>query len=139
MKISAKAKKILRKEFEFAIKKMEEDPQAENKLYYFTAIFSMIQRIFNVEFDPELVFTHFVLTATYTAANQRLTSMKSGAEQPLTLAKNFFPQLVELTKELWTTIEKDENPYEVLKQISLLAFSTSGNGFYLQQKGVLVL
>ena len=139
MKISTEAKNILRKEFEFAIKKMEEDPHPENKLYYFTATFSMIQRIFNVKFDPELVFIHVVLQATHAAANQRLSAMKTGAQQPVALSNDFFTRLVELTKKLWTAIEKDENPYEVLKQFSLLAFSTTGNGFYLQQKGLLVI
>ena len=48
-----------------------------------------------------------------------------------------FENLISLIKDLALKIDKDEKFDEIMKKFCLLAYSTTGNGFYLFQKGLL--
>ncbi len=64
MKIKDSYKKIIIDEINFAIKKMSSVERASEKLYYFSAIFGAFHRIYNLDYNPDLVFAHFILRAT---------------------------------------------------------------------------
>ena len=55
MKLSAANKKILVNEIKFSIEKMKETEDPKTRLYFFSAIYGIISRIFNLEFSSDLV------------------------------------------------------------------------------------
>ena len=99
MKLSKENKKILNDEFEFVIKKMENSENPDQMLYYFTGIHSMIQRILNLDFSEELLFTHFVLENFYKAIAERVRLLKSG-QAVVVFHEDFGAKLIEYTEEL---------------------------------------
>ena len=50
------------KEIDFALQRMGDAVTAEEKLYYFSAVHGVINRVMNFQFDPVLVFAHQVLS-----------------------------------------------------------------------------
>jgi len=133
MKISDENKKKLIEEIEFVIEQMknEEDPKA--KLYYFSAVYGIMPRIFNIEYNSDLIFAHFVISSTYNRINSRLDN----PDKAIKIPDDLFDKLIELTKELLDVIKKNKSLYEVLKKFTLLGYVTLGNGYYLYKKGLL--
>lgn len=133
MKISALHKKKLVSEIKFVIKKMKSEEDLPRKLYYFSGLHGAIARIFNIEFDPDLVFAHMVTNMAYNAINSRLAN----PDKVIQIPPEIFDKLIETIEEFKNVIEKSENLYEVLKKFVLLGFVTSGNGYYLYQRKLL--
>lgn len=132
MKISVLHKKKIVSEIKFVVEKMKSEEDPKRKLYYFSAIYGVISRIFNIEFDSDLVFAHMVTNAVYSTINSRLAN----PDKVIQLPEEIFDKLIAITEELQDVIEKDKNPYEVLKKFSLLGYVTTGNGYYLYKKGI---
>ena len=65
MDISDNFKKMLVKEINFVVKKMDESSDGFSKLYYFSGIYALLHRIMNLEFNPDLIVAHLVLNTTY--------------------------------------------------------------------------
>ncbi len=138
MKLSENYRKQIIEELQFIIKKMNESKNIGDALYYYTGTRALIQRIFNFEFDPHLVFIHFVFNNTCNSIAGLVDQIRRRTTIiPMNLG--FFHKLSELLNDLTQCIEKEELTYEVLEKISVLTYSITGNGHYLQQKGVKVL
>ena len=135
MKLKPDNKKRLIDEIKFVLNKMKEEDDPKNKLYYFSAIYGMMQRIYNLECSPDLIFAHFVLSSTYAQINARLKNPEGTVKIP----DELFDKLISATAELLVVIEHNKNLYEVLKKFTLLGYVTVGNGYYLYQKGLLKL
>lgn len=133
MNISKGSKKKIIEEIKFAIGQMKENPNPEIKLYYFSAVYGVMPRVFNFEFDKDLVFAHFILSSVYNNINQRLKSTDSVVMLP----QNIFERLTELTEKLLNALEKNEDICEILKNFTMLGYVTTGNGYYLYKKGIL--
>ena len=58
MKISQELKKTLVDELRLVAKKVADEIDVRKKIYFFSAAHAMIYRIFNINFDPELVCTY---------------------------------------------------------------------------------
>ena len=139
MKLSKSMKKILIDEITYVIDAMEKEDNDEKKLYYFSGIHGVINRIFNIEFNEDLVFLHTVLKSSHEAISARLQAMKNGQDSVILLFTKQFEKLIEIAKELSGRIKKDEPFDDVLKKLSVIAYSTTGNGFYLLDKGLIKL
>ncbi len=135
MNLSDAFKKLLVEEITFSIKKMEETKEATILLYYFSAIPGMFQRIYNIEYDSHLVFAHFILKATHDSFIQRLKASQQGGDNAVLINDHQFERLISLSKELLRNIKKDKSIDEVLKKLTILLSSTTGNGNYLMEKG----
>jgi len=133
MKIKKENRKSIVDEIRFSIEKMKEAEDPKAKLYYFSAVYAVIHRIFNIDYDDDLVFIHFVLLSTYNNINARLQNPDPIIKMP----EDFFDKLIADTEELLGVIEMEGNPYEVLRNFILLAYITGGNGYYLYKKGLL--
>jgi hypothetical protein len=133
MKIKKENRTSIIKEIKFSIEKMKEAEDPKAKLYYFSAVYGIIQRIFNIDYDDDLVFIHFVLQSTYNNINMRMQNPDPVIKMP----EDLLIRLIADTEELLGVIEKNGNSYEVLKRFVLLGYITAGNGFYLYQKGLL--
>jgi len=70
--------------------------------------------------------------------NANLASIKQG-QGVNTFPKDVFDKLENALEELVVKIEKGEKTYPVLEKISNLAYSTTGNGYYLYLKGMLTV
>ena len=136
MKLSKENKKILNDEFEFVIKKMESSENPDQMLYYFTGIYTMIQRLLNLEFSEELLFTHFVLEKVYADIMGRIRALKSG-QTVIQFHEDFGGKLIEYVKDLKTGFNNSKQRIEILSKMVTLTYSTSGNGYYLTQKGMI--
>lgn len=138
MKISDTTRKLIGKEIKYVVDQMNKSSNAGEKIYFFTGVHAAVQRVFNTEYDPDLLFLHFVLNATYQAFLGRLQAIKSG-ELIIELSDDHFKKLAEITKDLGKKIEKDEDVSDIAKRFSVLAYTTTGNGNYLRLKGVLTI
>ena len=137
MNISDNFRKILVKEINYAVKQMNESSDAEEKLYYFSAVYGVVLRIFNLEYDSDLVYAHFILNETHKAFMGRLQAILKGGEKTVPLREEHFKKLGAITKEFGKRIEKDEDISDTLKKFAILSYTTTGNGYYLLQKGLL--
>jgi hypothetical protein len=137
MAISDEHRKIIIDEVKFAVRKMEEVKDQTEKLYYFSAVFGVLHRIFNIEYDPELVFAHFILRSTHDAFNARLKAISAAGDSTVSISAKQFKKLSSLSKQFAIKYGKKQEIDSVLKSFAVLLYSTTGNGFYLMQKGAL--
>ena len=137
MELSARNRKIIVNEIRTAIDYMSKTSDAKQKMYFFSAVFGIINRIMNIECDPELCFIHQVTNTAYQTINTNLNSAAQGSV--VTIPKSLFEKLEETLGELATCVEEGKKTYRVLERISNIAYSTSGNGYYLFLKGLLTI
>lgn len=117
---------------------MYESKNLDEALYYYSGTRAFIQRIFNLEFDPHLIFIHFVLNNTFTTIASTVDSIKKRS-QIIPLNLDFFHKLSKLLNDLTLCIEKEELTHKILEKMCVLTYSITGNGHYLQQKGVKII
>lgn len=141
MKISDNYKKIIVDEFRSVAGKMKEMEDLSKKLYWFSAAYGVVFRVFNLEFDATLVFVHMILNAAYSTISGRLAAIREGKDETIDIPEGLFDSLQEVVEELAENIEM-ENEHDIFKnlqRIANLTYATTGNGYYLYQKGVLQL
>jgi len=137
MNLSMDMQKLFTDEVGFVIERMKEAKDPATKLYFFSAAYGVANRIMNIEFDPELAFMHNVLNAAYGTINGRVIALSSGQETGVGIPVKLFARLEEALEEMINKIQQGEETYPVLEKISNLAYSTTGNGYYLYLKGLL--
>lgn len=135
MKMSKLFRDALIQELDFVLAKMKDSPTLENKLYFFSAIPAEVQRILNLEFSLELVYVHNILQNTYQAFMQRHSAARAG--DPIRILDEQIAALEAYTAELQERIEMGIGLDDLMKKFVYLTFSTTGNGHYLLQKGLL--
>lgn len=134
MKISEENKKRLKDEFAFVIDKMKSSEGPDEMLFYYSGMYGILNRIFNIEFSHELVFAHFVIEKTHQTIVERLGAMKAG-QGITTFDKGFGPKFIEYTEELVDGFFDSKQRMKSLNKIVTLSYTTTGNGYYLTQKG----
>ena len=137
MNISDNFKETIVEEIKYVARKMDQSKDVNQKIYFFSGIYSIIQKIFNLEYDSNLIFLHFVVRHTYDAFNGRLQAIIKGGETIIPLHEEHFKKLSQITKELAKKLQKNEDLNDTLKKFAILSYTTTGNGYYLQQKGSL--
>ena len=80
-------------EIDFALKKMSEAEPVEEKLYYFSAVHGIINRVVNFQYDPILIFAHQVLFGVHSAFASRFAAMKAGGEKHMELTPEIIKKL----------------------------------------------
>lgn len=133
MKLKDDLKKYLVDEIKYVINKMKETKDRRKKLYFFSAIHSAINRIYNLQYNSDLVFMHLVLNATHNS----LIEVTNRQDNVLVIPEDFFDRLTNITENFCKEIEENTNTYNTLKEFSNLSYLASGNGNYLFQKGML--
>ena len=141
MKITPENVDHIIKEIDFVLQKMGEALTAESKLYYFSAVHGVINRVMNFQCDPVLVFSHQVLSAVHSAFTSRLAATKGGGEKNLSVSEEMLEKLQEALGKFSTAFQKKDKAriYAALERFANLGYATTGNGFYLYQKGVLTI
>ena len=139
MNLSKDMKKLFIDELKFVLQNMRATDKPMEKLYFFSAIHSVANRIFNIEFHSELVFIHNVFQATYNQIHANLTTVLQGQGIAIGIPSEVFAGLEIATEELIIRISNNQEICPVLQKISELGYSTTGNGRYLHFKGVLTI
>jgi len=121
-----------------AVKHMKNVGMPQEKLFFLSAVYGAAHRIMNIQYDSELAFIHHVVNAAYGMMQANLVSIKQG-QGVNTFPKDVFDKLENALEELVVKIEKGGKTYPILEKISNLAYSTTGNGYYLYLKGMLTV
>jgi uncharacterized protein YacL (UPF0231 family) len=137
MNINSKSRAMIVDEIKFVVTKIEESTDIAQSLYYFSGVHSAVNRIYNQDFNEDLVLLHLVLQSTHTAFINRLNAIKKGGDNTVLLFDNQIKALSDYLKELAIAIENKKDLNKILKKFTLLFYSTTGNGYYLLQKGLL--
>lgn len=137
MKLSENIKKRLLDEIQTVRTLMVEEENPRNKMFFYSGLYAEISRLYNVEYNPHLNLIHLIINVSYSSINNRLNAIVAG-DTTVVLPKNFFDELDKLLEKLQRNIEKDEDTYSTLEKIANLTYLTTGNGYYLSQKGVKV-
>ncbi len=137
MNINSKSRVMIVDEINFVVGKIEESKDITQGLYYLSGVHSIINRIYNQDFNEDLVLLHLILQSTHTAFNSRLNVIRKGGDNTVPLFDSQIKALADYLKELAVVIEKKKDLNVIMKKFTLLSCSTTGNGYYLLQKGIL--
>lgn len=130
--------KRLSDEFRIAATQMEGTANPSQKLFYFSVFFGESTRVLNWHWDRELALIWAITQFTQTQAAVRLRSTQQG-EPVAMVSKEFFDALTESAVALADYVEKkgtEQELQQILGRLSELSYATTGNGFYLLQKGL---
>lgn len=132
MNISKPYHKIIVKEFHDIRKMIEETNILVDKLYYFTAVYGVINRIMNLESDPTLIFINQVLQNCHQAITLRLSQRING-NVSTDIPDNLIKECFVLLDELIAAFENQNKIqiWEILQRYSNLTYSMNGNGYYM--------
>ena len=130
----------LHSEFRFVADSMAATPVLAKKLYLFSAFFAEVNRSMNQHWDAELALTHLVLVSAH-------RDMLGRISQPSPLSEDVPQELPEaLTKvaadlaELFKRPEQDTAElHALLARVAEIAYTATGNGYYLYLKGTVKL
>ncbi len=139
MKLSFDMHKALVNDLDVAVQGMRGSDSPADKLYFFSAVYGVAQRIANLEYQDELIFIHQVALLTYQQMIARLNSMRQAQESPVRFHPALFEQLESCIDDLQQCIDAEEPVDSVLKRMAILGYSTTGNGFFLCVKGRLMV
>ena len=137
MKLSPDMQKVFIDEINFVVKSMKNTDTPAQKLYFFSAGFAMAQRIINFEYELELNFIQQVLQLVYSTVNARLVAMSARQEAGISIPDGLFNSLEKALEEMVDRIEQGVETYPALQKMVSLAYSTTGNGYYLYLKGMI--
>jgi len=139
MNISKQYKEIIIEELNNVAIKMKESDDITEKMYFFSAAYGMVHRIFNLEFNPTLVLIHTILNTAYSTISGRIEAATRGQDRAVKIPKRLFDGLQETIMDIADNISKDDENelFKNLQKIANLGYSTTGNGYYLFQKGML--
>jgi transaldolase len=138
--VSEPYKTILADELALIREKMNSELDPMKKVYYYSAAYAMVQRIFNLEpeSNQQLIFIHVVLAMSYNQIKERVNQIVVG-DQLVTLPEDFFDKISSYLQQLEGKIRNNEDTYTILEKIAVLTYIADGNGHYLSEKGSLTL
>lgn len=136
MKISPENKKKIIYEIDFILKSMRESKEDKNPIkyvYYFSGINAVLYRVFNFEYDPDLVFAHIILKITHDTFRQKIAD----GDPIIDLSDEHLEKLYSLSETFREVIINNDISflYKILRDYVVLFYSIGGNGYYLAQKG----
>ena len=137
MNLTPEMQKKFTDEVHFVVESMKNTDTHTEKLYFFSAGYAMAQRIINFEYEPELTFIQQVLQLVYNIVNARFVAMSTRQETGISIPDNLFNSLEEALEEMVKRIEQGTETYPALQKMVNLAYSTTGNGYYLYLKGMI--
>lgn len=119
-----------------ALMKKEENPERKN--YLFSAAYGIMGRSYKFEFSRDILLAELVLNQSCTVLGECIQRSKSG-DPTARLEPIHFDKIEEGLKLLADCFENEKSILEPLELILTTAFSTSGPGTYLREKGMIKL
>jgi hypothetical protein len=127
-------KKELIEELRVVENLIRNEPSLAKRIYYFSAAYGITSRTFRYSFSKDVLLADFVLSGTYNLLQTKLGQL--GAEENLPLEQKL-DGLCDGLKLLADCIESDRSILEPLEKIVTIAYSTTGNGEYMEERGLL--
>lgn len=131
-------RKELVKELRYVEQLIKNEQSLEKKLYYFSAAYGITTRTFRYSFSRDVLLADFVLQQVYGQFMDRFNRMKSG-DPNVMIEEIHFNKLCEGLRLLAERFDAEENIQEPLELLLTTAFSITGPGNYLREKGDLKL
>lgn len=135
MNLSKHMQQVFTNEIRTATDHMRKVSTPAEKLFFMSAVHGAAFRIMNIEYDTELAFIHYVTDAAYAMMNVNLALVRQGGVN--TFPTDVFEKLENDLEKLADRVTQKESTHPILESISNLAYSTTGNGYYLYLKGVI--
>ena len=129
-------KALIIKELEFILGRMDQARNPDEKIYFFSAVQALFNRILNLEYTENLLMAFYATNDAYLSFQQRLSANKQGDIAAI-LTEDQLTKLSEVTKEFLKQVVDDGDIDSVLRKYFVLGYSATGNGYYLMQKGIL--
>lgn len=133
---------FLESEFKFAAAKVAEATNIAEKVYYFSVFYGQAGRQLNLHWDADLALLWSVGQSACTAINLRLTQ-STGSFPVGGLPDGFMEALDEVSLEFAGAFEGGQvdvpRLYAALARTAELTYITTGNGAYLNEKGMIRL
>lgn len=139
MVVSNDLKTHLVNELRYVATQIVKTPDVAYSNYVFSGAHAMTNRILNLAFDKELVLINDVLQSAHQAIHNRINFIAAGREGVIDIPAELFLRLSTDLMALAASIESDEPIIEPLARIAVAGYVTTGNGYYLYQKGLLKL
>ena len=141
MNIPDKYFELILNEFKEVQKLCIEAKTSEDKLFFFSASYGVLNRVMNFCCEPILVFMHQILQDATKNISHRLAIPKKPGSISNSLPIEMWESLFSYFSTLIIEFEKkDEHKIrEVLEKFSNLSYATLGNGFYLYLRGKLTI
>ena len=143
MQLPDSVRNNLAQEFRTAADMMKEAPDLPSQLYFFSATFGAVNRAFNVAWTNDLTILHLVLQGVHGTISNRSNQLMAGQQRPIQLPEEVPGRLTEVADKLAAIITADTIDeavlFGILAELATLAYSTTGNGYYLYLKGDLKL
>jgi len=124
-------------EIRFVVDRIRAERDLRTKVYYYSGVYGEMLRILNISFDSQLLFAHNVMNNSYQLMRARSDAVVLGRDTTIDFPDGFFDRLCLLLEELANNIENNQDLSQTLQNISCLSYITTGNGYYLFQKGLL--
>jgi hypothetical protein len=138
MKIDKNHKEKIIDEFKLVAKAMKEENNIERKIYFYSGAHGIVNRILNIDYDPELLFIDYILERSYETINSGITAFIRGERRaPIPNPSVILEKIADEVNKLANSIEKGESYIKILNRIVELSYLTTGNGAYLHYKGVI--
>ncbi|WP_048063258.1 hypothetical protein [Methanococcoides burtonii] len=131
-------KKELIKELRRIVTMMKKEENLDKKLYLFSAAYGIAARTYRYSFSGDYLISEYVLNTSYGVIREQIKGIKSG-DSCVEINNLHFEKIQEGLGLLADAFERDESILEPLEKILIVAFSTSGAGNYLKEKGMLTL
>ena len=127
-------------EFQYAVDRMRSADDAHAKLYYYSAFFGEISRILNFHWDRDLALVHLVLSGTHSQVAGMAHNISTGRERAVKISVEHIEALINTTSELARYFETggtDSELYSLLGRIAEIGYASTGNGWYMLQRGLI--
>lgn len=129
-------RKELVKELRNVARLMKDEKSVEKKLYYFSAAYGITNRTYRYAFSGDILLADLVLNTAYQTMVERIKMLKSG-DTTVSLDENVFISIQEGLQVLANAFEDNKPIQNPLEKILTAAFSVSGPGNYLKEKGLI--
>ncbi|MCJ7445276.1 MAG: hypothetical protein MUO26_12265 [Methanotrichaceae archaeon] len=109
-------------------------PIPEKKIYYFSGAYGITSRTFRYSFSKDVLVADILLRAAYNMLLEQSNRMKTG-EQTVAYDPTVIEKICNGLNGLATSFESGESVLGPLETIITAAFSQTGVGNYLKEKG----
>ena len=136
MALSEESRSVIAQNFALISQKIRGDGDLVEKAYVFSHTHGVIQRVFNVEYDPDLVLVHSVLQAAHSEFANRLIGIANGNMKDLDERDRLFDSLADAVEELGEAIRDNNTLLESLRKIAVVGYIGTSHGHYMFERGV---
>lgn len=131
LEISAPNLKLINDEFDFIIKNMRETPEPFTKLFYYSGIPLILNRIFNTEYHPLLVHMHMIFQVSSNTIQNQVKEIAHHSEVVIKIPEKYFDKLESALDGLNQDLKNGKDVSQSLQRITNITYALLGNGYYL--------